>query len=95
METSKNQALTHLSRIRFLLLEATRRRLSLAEAEALAMAVIELSESVDADAFSLRHIELLESQVQQEFCLEWPGSKTTREDAILTAHVLSGHLWSA
>ena len=94
MTKSKEQALTHLSCIRFLLIEASRRRLSLMEGVTLALELTELCECVGADAFAYRLIEGLESDMHQEFCCDWPGSETTREDAILLTHALSGHLWS-
>ncbi|MDB6120783.1 MAG: hypothetical protein JWO08_4564 [Verrucomicrobiaceae bacterium] len=93
MTESKEQALNNLSCIRFLLAESSRRRLTILEVEALAFTVIELCECVEADAFALKLIEALETYLHQEFCHDWPGSSSTREDAVLLTHALSGHLW--
>lgn len=94
MTENKEQALTCLSCIRFLLTEASRRRLTLLEVEALAFTVIDLCDCVGADAFAHKLIEALESNIHQEFCNDWPGSQSAREDSILITHALSGHLWS-
>ena len=57
--------------------------------------MIELCECAGDDRFMAAQIEILERDLQQEFGGARPGSPSTREDALITTHVLSGHLFGA
>ncbi len=94
MPETKELALNGLGCVRFLLVEASRRRLSPLELKSLAFTMLELSRCIGQDEFAACQLALLNRDIRQEFLCQWPGSQSRRTDALLTAHVLAGHLLS-
>lgn len=89
---TKVLALSLLGHIRSFVAESSRRTLSGAEVEELAETVTQLAECVMGDEFALRQMEAIEAGLQQEFNRVRPGSNELRQDVILHAHALSGHI---